>query len=244
MAIGVQLLTGLPLIWGVSITVLDTFLLLYLQKMGMRKMEAFIIALVGIIAIAFLIQVILAKPAIDEIAKGFVPSFPDSDALYIAIGIIGATVMPHNLYLHSALVQSRKIEKKKRKQTKTFMNWKDRRRTWEAKMPTLRAVSGQGLLAEPCLVLPASTQVVHDLVGRRCTIAPNTADKVKNLAVDLDYRRGVRLDVLVTVRAVSCTSRCAPATGCRAVVGVDHRDDTAITGGSHGVHPRCSNHGR
>ncbi|MEP6712162.1 MAG: Nramp family divalent metal transporter [Ferruginibacter sp.] len=111
MAIGIQLLTGLPLIWGVSITVLDTFLLLYLQKLGMRKMEAFIIALVAIIAIAFLVQVILAKPEVSDIAKGFIPSFPDSEALYIAIGIIGATVMPHNLYLHSALVQSRKIDR-------------------------------------------------------------------------------------------------------------------------------------
>ncbi|MEO6539322.1 MAG: Nramp family divalent metal transporter [Ferruginibacter sp.] len=111
MAIGIQLLTGLSLVWGVSITVLDTFLLLYLQRLGMRKMEAFIIALVAIIAIAFLIQVTLAQPSIPEIAKGFIPSFPDSNALYIAIGIIGATVMPHNLYLHSALVQSRKIEK-------------------------------------------------------------------------------------------------------------------------------------
>ncbi|MEO7265654.1 MAG: Nramp family divalent metal transporter [Ferruginibacter sp.] len=111
MAIGIQLLTGLPLIWGVSITVLDTFLLLYLQKKGIRKMEAFIITLVGIIAISFLIQIIMAKPSIAEMATGFIPIFPDSDALYIAIGIIGATVMPHNLYLHSALVQSRKIEK-------------------------------------------------------------------------------------------------------------------------------------
>jgi manganese transport protein len=111
MAIGIQLLTGLPLIWGVSLTVLDTFLLLYLQKMGMRKMEAFIIALVAIVAIAFLIEIILAKPALEEVAKGFIPSFPSEEALYIAIGIIGATVMPHNLYLHSALVQTRKIDR-------------------------------------------------------------------------------------------------------------------------------------
>lgn len=111
MAIGIQLLTGLPLVWGVSITVLDTFLLLYLQKMGMRKMEAFIITLVAIVAIAFLIEIILAKPAIDEIARGFIPSLPNKEALYIAIGIIGATVMPHNLYLHSALVQTRKINR-------------------------------------------------------------------------------------------------------------------------------------
>ncbi len=107
MAIGIQLLTGLPLIWGVSITVLDTFLLLYLQKLGMRKMEAFIIALVAVISFAFLIQIIMAKPGIAEMATGLIPTIPNSDALYIAIGIIGATVMPHNLYLHSALVQSR-----------------------------------------------------------------------------------------------------------------------------------------
>lgn len=111
MAIGIQLLTGLPLIWGVSITILDTFLLLYLQRLGIRKMEAFIIALVGIIGISFLIEIFLAKPNIGELAAGFVPSSMSNEALYIAIGIIGATVMPHNLYLHSALVQTRKIDR-------------------------------------------------------------------------------------------------------------------------------------
>jgi manganese transport protein len=110
MAIGIQLLTGLPLIWGVCITVLDTFLLLYLQKLGMKKMEAFIIALIAVIAIAFLIQIVMASPDIREVASGFVPALKNNEALYIAIGIIGATVMPHNLYLHSALVQSRKID--------------------------------------------------------------------------------------------------------------------------------------
>ena len=117
MAIGIQLLTGLPLVWGVSITVLDTFLLLYLQKLGMRKMEAFIIALVGIIFVAFFIQIFMASPDVGEIVKGFIPLFPDKHspqnetALFLAVGIIGATVMPHNLYLHSALVQSRKIDR-------------------------------------------------------------------------------------------------------------------------------------
>jgi manganese transport protein len=111
MAIGIQLLTGLPLIWGVLITVLDTFLFLLLQRLGMRKMEAFIIALVAIIGFSFFIQIILAKPDIVEVSKGFVPHLPNDTALYIAIGIIGATVMPHNLYLHSALVQTRKIKK-------------------------------------------------------------------------------------------------------------------------------------
>lgn len=117
MAIGIQLLTGLPLVWGVSLTVLDTFLLLYLQKLGMRKMEAFIIALVGIIFVAFFIQIFMAAPDVGSIVKGFIPSFPnknnpaDGTALFLAVGIIGATVMPHNLYLHSALVQSRKIDR-------------------------------------------------------------------------------------------------------------------------------------
>ena len=111
MAIGIQLLTGLPLIWGVSITVLDTFLFLLLQRLGMRKMEAFIIALVAVIGLSFLIEIILAKPNLGEVVKGFVPHKMNSASLYIAIGIIGATVMPHNLYLHSALVQTRKIKR-------------------------------------------------------------------------------------------------------------------------------------
>lgn len=111
MAIGIHLLTGLPLIWGVGITVFDTLLLLMLQRLGMRKMEAFIIGLVAVVAVSFLVQIIMAKPVASELVKGFVPTFPNDEALYIAIGIIGATVMPHNLYLHSALVQTRKISK-------------------------------------------------------------------------------------------------------------------------------------
>ena len=110
MAIGIHLLTGLPLVWGVTFTVLDTFLLLFLQKLGMRTMEAFIIALVAIVGLSFLFEIILAGPEIGEVASGLVPYIPNDEALYIAIGIIGATVMPHNLYLHSALVQTRKIE--------------------------------------------------------------------------------------------------------------------------------------
>lgn len=110
MAIGLQLLFGLPLIWGVSLTVLDTLLLLVLQSYGMRKIEMFIIALVLIIGGAFVIEMILAQPDMGQLAKGFVPSIPDDTALYIAIGIIGATVMPHNLYLHSSLVQTRRID--------------------------------------------------------------------------------------------------------------------------------------
>jgi manganese transport protein len=109
MALGIHLLTGLPLIWGVGITVLDTFLLLWLQRFGIRKMEAFIIALVLVIGASFLIEMFLVKPVLGDVVKGFMPTALNKEALYIAVGIIGATVMPHNLYLHSALVQTRKI---------------------------------------------------------------------------------------------------------------------------------------
>jgi len=114
MAIGLNLLCGLPVIWGVGVSVLDTFLLFYLEKMGMRKMEAFIIALISIIGLSFSIELFFAKPHMGDVVKGLVPGKLSGDALYIAIGIIGATVMPHNLYLHSALVQTRKINNDKK----------------------------------------------------------------------------------------------------------------------------------
>ncbi|SEM18429.1 manganese transport protein [bacterium A37T11] len=109
MAIGLNLLFGLDLLWGVGISFLDTFLLLYLQRLGMRKMELFIIGLIFLISLCFLVEMIFAKPDFHGILHGFMPSIPNATALYISIGIIGATVMPHNLYLHSALVQTRKI---------------------------------------------------------------------------------------------------------------------------------------
>lgn len=110
MAIGLQLLFGLPLMYGVLITVLDTFLLMLLQRLGMRRLEAFVIGLIFVIAMSFLIQLLVARPDLREVATGFVPRLQNDAALYIAIGIIGATVMPHNLYLHSALVQTRKFK--------------------------------------------------------------------------------------------------------------------------------------
>lgn len=111
MAIGLNLLFGLPIIWGISITVLDTILLLFLLKKGMRSMEAFILSMVFIVGLSFLFEMFIVKPDLGEVVKGLVPSELNSSALYIAIGIIGATVMPHNLYLHSSLVQTRKIER-------------------------------------------------------------------------------------------------------------------------------------
>lgn len=111
MAIGLHLLFGIPKMAGVLITFFDTFLLLYLMNKGMKKMEAFIISLVSIIAIAFIGELFISRPQFSEISSGFLPSGLNDEALYIAIAIIGATVMPHNLYLHSALVQTRRIEK-------------------------------------------------------------------------------------------------------------------------------------
>lgn len=111
MAIGLNLLFGLPLIWGVSVTILDTFLLLFLINKGMRKMEAFIVSMVFIVGVSFLTEMFIVKPALPDVISGFRPSILSGEALYIAIGIIGATVMPHNLYLHSSLVQTRKIQR-------------------------------------------------------------------------------------------------------------------------------------
>lgn len=111
MAIGINLLFDIPLIEGVLITVLDTFLLLFLINKGIRKMEAFIIVLVAIIGFSFIFEMIFAEPELDKVIYGLIPTIPNSAALYIAIGIIGATVMPHNLYLHSSLVQTRKFDR-------------------------------------------------------------------------------------------------------------------------------------
>lgn len=124
MAIGLNLLFGLPMVWGVSITALDSFLLLFLLNKGMRKMEVFIIGLIVVIGGSFLVEMFFAKPDMGDLMAGFIPSMPNSTALYISIGIIGATVMPHNLYLHSSLVQSRKIKRTKKgiKQALKFNN--------------------------------------------------------------------------------------------------------------------------
>jgi len=111
-AIALQLLFGLPLIYGVILTAMDTLLLLLLSHFGIRKLESVVLALVGTIGAAFLIEIILGQPDWGGILRGFVPSMPDATALYISIGILGATVMPHNLYLHSSLVQTRKIGRK------------------------------------------------------------------------------------------------------------------------------------
>jgi len=112
-AVALELLFGIPILWGVIITALDVFLLLYLQKKGLRLLEALVVCLIAIIAVSLGIDVVLSHPHFLGVLSGFVPAraiFTNKDMLYVAIGIIGATVMPHNLYLHSALSQTRTYE--------------------------------------------------------------------------------------------------------------------------------------
>ncbi|MDE1991814.1 MAG: Nramp family divalent metal transporter [Rhizobiaceae bacterium] len=109
-AIGLNLVFGLPLELGVLLTALDVFLILGLQRLGFRWVEALIITLLGVIAICFGVQVLLADPDWGGVVRGFLPTtqiIRDPDMLYLALGILGATVMPHNLYLHSGIVQTR-----------------------------------------------------------------------------------------------------------------------------------------
>jgi manganese transport protein len=110
-AIALNLLFGLPLIWGVCLTALDVLVVLFLQHKGFRYVEALVVALIVLIAGSFAVELWLARPALGPVVRGFIPTpaiLGDSGMLYIAIVILGATVMPHNLYLHSSIVQTRK----------------------------------------------------------------------------------------------------------------------------------------
>ena len=113
-AIGLNLLFGIPLELGVVITALDVFLILWMQNLGFRWIEAFIVTLLGVIAVCFAIQIAMADPEWGAVIRGFAPTTDivrNPDMLYLAIGIIGATVMPHNLFLHSGVVQTRRFGK-------------------------------------------------------------------------------------------------------------------------------------
>ena len=111
-AIALNLLFGIPLVWGVCLTAFDVLLILLLQHKGFRYLEAFVFALVATIGVCFAIELLMARPAIGAVLQGLVPRADivrNPMMLYIAIGILGATVMPHNLYLHSSIVQTRKV---------------------------------------------------------------------------------------------------------------------------------------
>jgi len=112
-AIALHLLFGIPLTWGIIITAVDVLLLLALQRRGFRVLEALVIVLIATIGACFLFELAISRPELGAVAKGFVPSTEivrNPEMLYIAIGILGATVMPHNLYLHSSIVQTRRYE--------------------------------------------------------------------------------------------------------------------------------------
>src|SRR5205085_7616303 len=113
-AIGLQLLFGIPLLWGVCITGLDVLVILYLQQRGFRYLEALVVTLIGVVGLCFALEIIFSRPEIAPIVAGFlvppVDVLKDWGMLYVAIGILGATVMPHNLYLHSAIVQTRNFK--------------------------------------------------------------------------------------------------------------------------------------
>lgn len=109
-AVALSLLFGIPLVWGVLITGFDVMLLLAAMHFGFRKIEAIVLTLVTTVAGCFALQLFLSQPEWGPLAYGtFVPTIPDAEAFYIALGILGATVMPHNLYLHTALVQTRDV---------------------------------------------------------------------------------------------------------------------------------------
>src|SRR5262249_1494729 len=111
-AIGLNLLFGIPLEIGVLVTALDVFLILWMQNLGFRWVETFIVSLIGIITVCFVIQIAMAHPDWRAVITGFAPTteiVTNPEMLYLAIGIIGATVMPHNLFLHSAVVQTRRL---------------------------------------------------------------------------------------------------------------------------------------
>jgi manganese transport protein len=112
-AIALNLLFNIPIAWGVGITALDVLIVLYLQNKGFRLLEALVIALIATVGICFLFELIVSRPDFAGVARGFIPQVSilrDPEMLYIAIGILGATVMPHNLYLHSSIVQTRKYD--------------------------------------------------------------------------------------------------------------------------------------
>jgi len=113
-AIALQLLFGIPLLIGVCLTAADVLIILFLQNRGFRYIEALVISLIGVIAFCFGLEILFSRPEFAGIARGFAPStdvLRDPGMLYIAIGILGATVMPHNLYLHSSVVQTRNYER-------------------------------------------------------------------------------------------------------------------------------------
>ncbi len=153
-AIGLKLLFGIPLLAGVLITAVDTLLLLWLTRFGIRVLEGLVLSLITVIGGCFMFEILLARPDFAEVASGLIPRLSD-ESLYVAIGILGATVMPHNLYLHSALVQTRRVEDSlEAKRTACRFNLLD----------SVIALNGALLVNAAILILAASTFFKNGIV--------------------------------------------------------------------------------
>jgi manganese transport protein len=153
-AIGLNLLFHIPLLAGVLLTSFDTLLMLWLTRLGIRAMESFVLALIATIALCFVTELWWASPALGPIAGGLIPHL-NNESLYVAIGILGATVMPHNLYLHSALVQTRSIGRsEKEKRTACRYNFLD----------CMLALNGALFVNGAILVLSATVFFGHGVI--------------------------------------------------------------------------------
>ena len=156
-AIGLNLVFGIPLEIGVFITGADVFLILWLQSRGFRKVEAFIIALLGVIAACFAVQIAMADPDWGAVIRGFAPTtelFRNPQMLYLSLGIIGATVMPHNLYLHSGIVQTRAFGQDPASKRDAL-----RLATWDSTIALMLAL----LVNASILILAAATFHANDM---------------------------------------------------------------------------------
>lgn len=149
-AIALNLLFGIPLVVGVVLTVLDVLLLLGLLHLGFRKVEAIVVTLISVIMLVFIYEVVVSQPSVPDIFAGLIPrkEVLEPGALTMALGIIGATVMPHNLYLHSSIVQSRNFDRKDPKQVRSAVRFA----TWDSNIQLTAAFIVNALL----LVLGAS----------------------------------------------------------------------------------------
>ncbi len=153
-AIGLNLLFKIPVLWGVLITALDTLLVLWFTRLGIRVIEAFVLSLIAIIAGCFAIEIFWAKPGVMAIMNGLVPRI-DGSSLYIAVAILGATVMPHNLYLHSALVQTRRIGRSEAEKKKAC---------WYNFVDSAIALNGALLVNAMILILAAAVFFKHNII--------------------------------------------------------------------------------
>ena len=168
-AIGLNLLLGVPVLWGVLITGADVLVLLAMQRFGIRKMEGLIVSLIVIIGACFVVELFLSGPEWGRVAGGFVPRPLSGEQLYVAIGILGATVMPHNLYLHSALVQSRDVSRSRGGVAQALrFNLVD----------SIIALNGAFLINGAILVVAAATFYQHGLAVTRLQEAPQLLEKL------------------------------------------------------------------